>query len=37
MRTHVNRLPAKPGVRDRLQAVVLADEGGLVRPGGGHA
>jgi DNA-binding NarL/FixJ family response regulator len=32
-RTHVGRLIAKLGVRDRTQLVVLAYEAGLVRPG----
>ena len=33
MRTHVGRIYAKLGARDRAQAVVLAYEAGLVRPG----
>jgi DNA-binding NarL/FixJ family response regulator len=35
VRTHVGHVFAKTGVRDRAQAVVLAYESGLVRPGAG--
>jgi DNA-binding NarL/FixJ family response regulator len=33
VKTHVNRVFAKLGIRDRAQAVVLAYESGIVRPG----
>ena len=33
VKTHVNRIKAKLGIRDRAQAVVVAYETGLVLPG----
>ena len=35
IKTHVNRILAKLNLRSRVQAVVLAYESGLIRPGEG--
>ncbi|SCF26619.1 regulatory protein, luxR family [Micromonospora matsumotoense] len=34
-KTHINRAMTKLHARDRAQLVILADESGLVAPGGG--
>jgi DNA-binding NarL/FixJ family response regulator len=37
VKTHVARILAKLGIRDRMQAVILAYETGFIRPGEGRS